>query len=126
MLHLFVVAQVLGVYQVAVLYPFAELFTEGVERSVCPVSGGLDFDRANLFPARKDEVNFVIVFFVLCPGVVKKLIALGCQHLSHKILVNVAQVCGQFIRKHSFVDDIFGKVFVPKCKCHEQPRVADK
>ena len=93
MLHLFVVAQVFGIYQVTVLYPFAEFFTERVERSVCPVSGGLDFDRANLFPARKYEVNFVIVFFVLRPGVVKKLIALGCKYLSNKIFVNVAQVC---------------------------------
>ena len=37
-LHLFAVVQVLGVYQVAVLYPFAKFFTECIERSVCLVS----------------------------------------------------------------------------------------
>lgn len=110
-----VATEVLGVDEVAVADAVGEFLAELVERLVALVTGRLDFDGPDLGATREDEIDLVVVVGGLGgPGVVKQLVARGCEHLRHDVLIHVAQVSREFVGKEFLVDDIFGDVFVPE------------
>lgn len=71
-----------------------EFLAEGIQRFVCPIPSGFDFDRNNLIPMSQEKVDF-IMFFQILPGrpcIIVQRPSSYSYHLGSKIFKNISKI----------------------------------
>ena len=89
--------KILSIYQESILYSARVFQAECIQRCMNLISWWLDFNRAEFRSSRKEEVNLVIMLFILWPCMVEEPVTRCHQHLGDKILIYISQIHRKFI-----------------------------